>query len=54
MADAKAAGTEKVRVDTPEFGCVSDLAEQQAATSGESKKAPAKTVEADKNTSETE
>ena len=32
MADAKAAGETPVPTDTKEFGCITDLAKQQAAT----------------------
>ena len=39
MADAKAAGNSPARTNTPEYGCVSDLAAQQEATA---KKAPTK------------
>jgi hypothetical protein len=54
MADENSSGAEDVPVNTPEYGCITDLSEQQAATSGESKKAPAKSAEPDKNVSETE
>jgi hypothetical protein len=48
MTDENTAGSEDVRVDTPEYGCVTDLAKQQAATNTEKKAAAV----AEKETSE--
>jgi hypothetical protein len=42
MADATAAEGEALPTNTPEYGCFTNLAEQQAATSGETAPAPVK------------